>query len=56
MDKALFERLTHSMAQMNEIIEGTRQPSRTFEVDAMKSKKYAALQGCHNLNLPILFP
>ncbi|MCV5901943.1 transcriptional regulator, partial [Escherichia coli] len=23
MDKALFERLTHSMAQMNEIIEGT---------------------------------
>ncbi len=22
MDKALFERLTHSMAQMNEIIEG----------------------------------
>ncbi|MCV5332753.1 transcriptional regulator, partial [Escherichia coli] len=25
MDKALFERLTHSMAQMNEIIEGTRQ-------------------------------
>ena len=38
MDKALFERLTHSMAQMNEIIEGTRQPSRTFEVDAMKIK------------------
>lgn len=39
MDKALFERLTHSMAQMNEIIEGTRQPSRTFEVDAMKIKR-----------------
>lgn len=29
MDKALFERLTHSMAQMNEIIEGTRQPVMT---------------------------
>ena len=42
MDKALFERLTHSMAQMNEIIEGTRQPSRTFEVDAMKIKEIEA--------------
>ena len=45
MDKALFERLTHSMAQMNEIIEGTRQPSRTFEVDAMKIKEINWEQG-----------
>lgn len=30
MDKALFERLTKSMSQMNEIVEGARQPSRTF--------------------------
>ncbi|MGK7630791.1 transcriptional regulator, partial [Salmonella enterica] len=30
MDKVLFERLTQSMSQMNEIIEGTRKPSRTF--------------------------
>lgn len=36
MDKALFERLTQSMVQMNEIAEGTRQPSRTFHIDAMK--------------------
>ncbi|EFZ3421236.1 transcriptional regulator, partial [Shigella flexneri] len=28
MDKALFERLTKSMSQMNEIVEGARQPSR----------------------------
>lgn len=45
MDKALFERLTHSMAQMNEIIEGTRQPSRTFEVDAMKIKEIRRASG-----------
>ena len=38
MDKALFERLTKSMAQMNEIIEGNREPSRTFHIDAMKIK------------------
>lgn len=34
MDKMLFERLTQSMSQMNEIIEGTREPSRTFHIDA----------------------
>ena len=45
MDKALFERLTHSMAQMNEIIEGTRHPSRTFEVDAMKIKEIRRASG-----------
>ncbi|EOO9629280.1 helix-turn-helix domain-containing protein [Escherichia coli] len=45
MDKALFERLTHSMAQMNAIIEGTRQPSRTFEVDAMKIKEIRRASG-----------
>mgnify|MGYP004705600903 FL=1 len=36
MDKALFERLTASMTQMNEIDEGVRQPSRTFHIDALK--------------------
>ena len=53
MDKALFERLTHSMAQMNEIIEGTRQPSRTFEGDAMKIKEIRRASGLSQL--PILF-
>ena len=38
MDKSLFERLTKSMAQMNEIADGKRQPSRVFEVDALKIK------------------
>ena len=33
------------MAQMNEIIEGTRQPSRTFEVDAMKIKEIRRASG-----------
>ena len=38
MDTSLFERLTKSMAQMNEIADGKRQPSRVFEVDALKIK------------------
>ncbi len=38
MDKSLFERLTKSMAQMNEIADGKRLPSRVFEVDALKIK------------------
>jgi hypothetical protein len=37
LDKALFERLTKSMAQMNEIAEGKREPSRTFQIDAIKN-------------------
>ena len=39
MDKILFEQLTQSIHQMNEIMEGTRHPSRTFHIDAMKIKK-----------------
>ncbi|MDE9619799.1 NadS family protein [Citrobacter portucalensis] len=45
MDKALFERLTQSMIQMNEISEGTRQPSRTFHIDAMKIKEIRQSSG-----------
>ncbi|ATX00898.1 NadS family protein [Citrobacter europaeus] len=45
MDKALFERLTQSMIQMNEIDEGTRQPSRTFHIDAMKIKEIRQSSG-----------
>ncbi|MFP5597210.1 NadS family protein [Kluyvera sp. 142486] len=45
MDKALFERLTQSMAQMNEIIEGDREPSRTFRIDAMKIKAIRQASG-----------
>ncbi|SUG35684.1 Cro/Cl family transcriptional regulator [Salmonella enterica subsp. arizonae] len=45
MDKALFERLTQSMSQMNEIIEGTREPSRTFHIDAMRIKEIRQASG-----------
>ncbi|ROU13291.1 helix-turn-helix domain-containing protein [Kluyvera ascorbata] len=45
MDKALFERLTKSMTQMNEIIEGNREPSRTFHIDAMKIKAIRQASG-----------
>ena len=45
MDKALFERLTQSMVQMNEIAEGKRQPSRTFHIDAMKIKEIRQSSG-----------
>lgn len=45
MDKALFERLTQSMVQMNEIAEGTRQPSRTFHIDTMKIKEIRQSSG-----------
>ncbi|EAW2933845.1 helix-turn-helix domain-containing protein [Salmonella enterica] len=45
MDKVLFERLTQSMSQMNEIIEGTREPSRTFNIDAMKIKEIRQASG-----------
>lgn len=45
MDKALFERLTQSMIQMNEIDEGTRQPSRTFHIDSMKIKEIRQSSG-----------
>ena len=45
MDKALFERLTQSMVQMNEIAEGTRQPSGAFHIDAMKIKEIRQSSG-----------
>jgi Predicted transcriptional regulator len=45
MDKALFERLTKSMSQMNEIAEGSRQPSRVFHIDAMKIKEIRQASG-----------
>lgn len=45
MDKALFERLTKSMSQMNEIVEGARQPSRTFYIDARKIKEIRQASG-----------
>ncbi|HIA4611284.1 helix-turn-helix domain-containing protein [Salmonella enterica] len=45
MDKVLFERLTQSMSQMNEIIERTREPSRTFHIDAMKIKEIRQASG-----------
>ncbi|ELZ3886992.1 DNA-binding transcriptional regulator [Salmonella enterica] len=45
MDKVLFERLTQSMSQMNEIIEGTREPSRTFHIDTMKIKEIRQASG-----------
>ncbi|WP_422824341.1 hypothetical protein [Xenorhabdus bharatensis] len=38
MDKNLFSRLTESMIQMNEIIEGKRVPSREAAVEAVKIK------------------
>ncbi|WP_255619275.1 hypothetical protein [Photorhabdus antumapuensis] len=36
MDSKLFARLTESMTQMNEIINGERAPSRETNVDAIK--------------------
>jgi DNA-binding transcriptional regulator YiaG len=45
MDKALFERLTQSMAQMNEIAECKREPSRTFQIDAIKIKEIRQASG-----------
>ncbi|EOC1306344.1 NadS family protein [Cronobacter dublinensis] len=45
MDKALFEQLTASMRQMNEIDEGNREPSRTFTIDALKIKEIRQASG-----------
>ncbi|EAA3380776.1 DNA-binding transcriptional regulator [Salmonella enterica] len=33
------------MSQMNEIIEGTREPARTFHIDAMKIKEIRQASG-----------
>lgn len=38
MDKQLFARLSESMAQMNEMVEGEREPSRVTEVTATQVK------------------
>ncbi|WP_435953107.1 NadS family protein [Dryocola sp. BD626] len=38
MDKKLFERLSKSMAQMNDIVEGKAGPSRVTEVTALQVK------------------
>ena len=45
MDKALFERLMKSMEEMNDIVDGTRAPSRVFEVDALKIKEIRHTSG-----------
>lgn len=38
MEKNLFDRLVKSMAEMDEIDRGVRQPSREFHVDALQVK------------------
>lgn len=50
MDKKLFERLKESMTQMNEIVEGSREPSRETTVTAVKVK--AMQKGLQNMNQP----
>jgi putative transcriptional regulator len=45
MDNKLFSRLTESMAQMNEIIDGERAPSRETLVEAMKVKNIRQATG-----------
>ena len=45
MDKALFAHLTASMAEMGEIADGVRKPSRAFEIDAMKIKEIRSACG-----------
>ncbi|MBK2123966.1 helix-turn-helix domain-containing protein [Fangia hongkongensis] len=39
MENKLFDRLVESMQQMNEIVDGTRPPSREFTINAMKVKE-----------------
>lgn len=57
MDKKLFERLTESMCQMNEIIDGESVPSREFVVDALHIKAIRKKTGltqvkfCHLINV-----
>jgi DNA-binding transcriptional regulator YiaG len=45
MDKVLFERLTQSMKEMNEIADGAREPSRIFEIDALRIKEIRQSSG-----------
>lgn len=43
MKKALFNQLLESVQQADEIVRGTRSPSREFFVDAAKVKKVRAI-------------
>ncbi|MFK8258446.1 NadS family protein [Erwinia sp. AnSW2-5] len=45
MDKKLFERLKESMTQMNEIVEGSREPSRETNVIAVQVKAIRTASG-----------
>lgn len=45
MEKRLFERLKESMTQMNEIVEGSREPSREMSVTAVKVKAIRSATG-----------
>lgn len=45
MDKKLFSRLSESMAQMNEIIDGERSPSRVTVVTAVHVKEIRRMTG-----------
>ncbi len=45
MDNALFEQLTESLRQMNDISEGRREPSRAFVIDALKIKEIREASG-----------
>ena len=57
MDNKLFERLTESMTQMNEIIDGERVPSHEFVVDALHIKEIRKKTGltqtkfCHLIDV-----
>lgn len=43
MDKNLFNLLLESVGQANEIVAGTREPSREFFIDAAKVKEIRAV-------------
>ncbi|KER05066.1 hypothetical protein MEG1DRAFT_00176 [Photorhabdus temperata subsp. temperata Meg1] len=45
MDSKLFSKLTESMTQMNEIINGERAPSRETNVEAIKVKSIRQATG-----------
>lgn len=45
MDKKLFERLKESMTQMNEIVEGSSEPSRETNVIAVQVKAIRTASG-----------
>ncbi|NIH12447.1 MAG: helix-turn-helix domain-containing protein [Serratia symbiotica] len=47
MDAKLFDRLKESMAQMNEIIDGERAPSREFQVSAVQVKTIRQATGLY---------